>query len=235
MARVTQIFGEEYYPNHNDVLKTRIRTSGLIETKYNIHNVMFHIVDVGGQRNERRKWIHSFENVTAVLFVSALNHYNRVLFEDEGKNAMHESLALFAEIMDSKWFRKMEMILFLNKKDLFADSIREGVSLSVCFNAEKGWDGAQWDDSDQEKYPTYTPQEMKDDLDPEVDKNLFEQCYKAALQFITNAFLSFNPHDRQKRVFVHVTDATDRDQIEKVFMDVQDIVIRANLKRGGFI
>merc|ERR1719283_593258 len=83
MARATQIFGEEYYPNHNDVLKTRIRTSGLIESKYNIHNVMFHIVDVGGQRNERRKWIHSFENVTAVLFVSALNHYNRVLFEDE--------------------------------------------------------------------------------------------------------------------------------------------------------
>merc|ERR1740123_2112617 len=146
MKRVSQIFNEEYYPNHNDVLKTRIRTSGLIETKYELKDVWFHIVDVGGQRNERRKWIHSFEHVTAVLFVSALNHYNRVLFEDEGKNAMHESIELFEEIMTSKWFRKMEMILFLNKKDLFADSIREGVPLSICFSAERGWDGVQWDE-----------------------------------------------------------------------------------------
>ncbi len=76
---------------------------------------LFKIYDVGGQRNERKKWIHSFENVAAVLFVSALNHYNAVLFEDEKKNAMHEAIELFNEICNSKWFRKSEMILFLNK------------------------------------------------------------------------------------------------------------------------
>jgi hypothetical protein len=32
----------------------------------------------GGQRNERRKWIHCFENVTAVIFVAALSEYDQV-------------------------------------------------------------------------------------------------------------------------------------------------------------
>jgi hypothetical protein len=34
--------------------------------------------DVGGQRNQRRKWIHAFDNVSAVCYVSALDHYDMV-------------------------------------------------------------------------------------------------------------------------------------------------------------
>ena len=36
------------------------------------------IYDVGGQRNERRKWIHCFDDVTAVIFVAAINEYDQV-------------------------------------------------------------------------------------------------------------------------------------------------------------
>ena len=39
--------------------------------------------DVGGQRSERRKWIHCFEGVTAILFCVALSEYDLVLREDE--------------------------------------------------------------------------------------------------------------------------------------------------------
>jgi len=46
-------------------------------------NYVFRIVDVGGQRSERKKWIHCFEGVTAVIFVSALNEYDLVLAEDD--------------------------------------------------------------------------------------------------------------------------------------------------------
>lgn len=31
------------------------------------------MVDVGGQRSERRKWIHCFENVTSIIFLVALS------------------------------------------------------------------------------------------------------------------------------------------------------------------
>lgn len=42
--------------------------------------------DVGGQRNERKKWIHCFDNVTAVIFVAALSEYDQCLFEDASTN-----------------------------------------------------------------------------------------------------------------------------------------------------
>ncbi len=39
------------------------------------------MVDVGGQRSERRKWIHCFENVTSIMFLVALSEYDQVLVE----------------------------------------------------------------------------------------------------------------------------------------------------------
>ena len=39
------------------------------------------MVDVGGQRSERRKWIHCFENVTSIMFLAALSEYDQYLFE----------------------------------------------------------------------------------------------------------------------------------------------------------
>ena len=42
--------------------------------------------DVGGQRSERKKWIHCFEGVTAIIFCVALSGYDLVLAEDEEMN-----------------------------------------------------------------------------------------------------------------------------------------------------
>ena len=41
------------------------------------------MVDVGGQRSERRKWIHCFENVTSIIFLAVLSEYNQKLFESD--------------------------------------------------------------------------------------------------------------------------------------------------------
>merc|ERR1719216_457367 len=137
--KVREIMTETYNPSVEDMLKCRVRTTGMIEYKYDIKENEFILYDVGGQRNERKKWIHHFADVAAVLFICALNHYHAVLFEDEKKNAMHEAVELFKEICNSKWFRKSEMILFLNKDDLFKEKLRAGISLSECFSREKGW------------------------------------------------------------------------------------------------
>ena len=79
--------------------------------------------DVGGQLSERRKWIHCFEAVTAVLFVVALNGYDMVTDDDYEINQMQEALALFESICNSVWFQKTSMILFLNKIDLFESKL----------------------------------------------------------------------------------------------------------------
>jgi len=75
--------------------------------------------DVGGQRSERKKWIHCFENVTSIIFCVALSEYDQVLLEESNQNRMMESLVLFDSVVNSRWFMRTSIILFLNKVDLF--------------------------------------------------------------------------------------------------------------------
>ncbi|XP_044515650.1 guanine nucleotide-binding protein G(o) subunit alpha-like [Gracilinanus agilis] len=48
------------------------------------------------------------------------------------KNRMHESLMLFDSICNNKFFIDTSIILFLNKKDLFAEKIKKS-PLTICF------------------------------------------------------------------------------------------------------
>lgn len=38
--------------------------------------------DVSGQRSQRRKWIHIFDDVNAIIFVAAISEYDQYLRED---------------------------------------------------------------------------------------------------------------------------------------------------------
>jgi len=80
---------------------------------------------VGGQRNERSKWVNYFDHCHAVVFVAALSEYNQTLWEDNTQNRMQESLALFQQVINLEDFRKSQTILFLNKSDLFKERIKK--------------------------------------------------------------------------------------------------------------
>ena len=123
LEKIEQISTSDYLPSDEDILASRVRTCGIVEESYIIENVEFVIIDVGGQRNERKKWIHCFDSVNAVIFVAALSEYNQMMFEDENQNRMIDTLHLFDSICNSRWFQKTAMILFLNKRDLFARKI----------------------------------------------------------------------------------------------------------------
>ena len=90
------------------------------------------VIDVGGQRSERRKWLHCLDNVDVVLFIVAISEYDQTLREDAGKNRMHESISLFSDISNNPWFTKSAMLLFLNKTDVFGEKIKHS-SLKKCF------------------------------------------------------------------------------------------------------
>lgn len=129
--KIEEVAAENYLPTEQDVLRSRVRTTGIVENSFEIDGNKFKMFDVGGQRNERKKWIHCFENVTAVLFVGVLSEYDLVLYEDEHTNRMEETLTLFDEILNSRWFLQTAMILFLNKRDMFQEKI-DKVPLNVC-------------------------------------------------------------------------------------------------------
>uniref|UniRef100_A0A8P4GLV6 Guanine nucleotide-binding protein G(O) subunit alpha n=1 Tax=Dicentrarchus labrax TaxID=13489 RepID=A0A8P4GLV6_DICLA len=134
-----RIGAPDYQPTEQDILRTRVKTTGIVETHFTFKNLHFRLFDVGGQRSERKKWIHCFEDVTAIIFCVALSGYDQVLHEDETTNRMHESLKLFDSICNNKWFKDTSIILFLNKKDIFENKICKS-PLSICFPEYTGPD-----------------------------------------------------------------------------------------------
>ncbi|KAK2520649.1 hypothetical protein Q9233_011285 [Columba guinea] len=118
----------EYTPSDQDLLRCRVLTSGIFETKFQVDKVNFHMFDVGGQRDERRKWIQCFNDVTAIIFVVASSSYNMVIREDNQTNRLQEALNLFKSIWNNRWLRTISVILFLNKQDLLAEKVLAGKS-----------------------------------------------------------------------------------------------------------
>ncbi|NXH68831.1 GNA14 protein, partial [Hydrobates tethys] len=112
-----------FVPTQQDILRVRVPTTGIIEYPFDLENIIFRMVDVGGQRSERRKWIHCFESVTSIIFLVALSEYDQVLAECNNENRMEESKALFKTIITYPWFLNSSVILFLNKKDLLEEKI----------------------------------------------------------------------------------------------------------------
>jgi len=140
VANVDRISAPGYIPNKDDVLNVRAITTGIVEENMKIENRIFHIVDVGGQRSERRKWIDCFADVTGLIFVVSLIAYNQVLYEDESTNRMKESLTLFKNTMKGKKGPNFEdacLVLFLNKDDLFRETIKK-YPITKCFTEYKG-------------------------------------------------------------------------------------------------
>jgi len=121
-----------YEPTVDDILRARQKTTGIIEVKFAADGHEFRLVDVGGQRSERRKSLHCFEDCTAVIFCVAMNEYDKMLYEEANINRMHEAVSLFQQTVNSKWFETVSLILFLNKSDLFREKIK-AVDLKVAF------------------------------------------------------------------------------------------------------
>jgi len=193
---IARISADGYVPNDQDVLRSRVQTTGVIETEFEVKGYKFLLVDVGGQRSERKKWIHCFEDVTAVLFCVAISEFDQVLYEDSNVNRMAESLKLFHEICTSKWFGHVAIILFLNKSDLFQEKIESGKSITTAFPDYKGPN--TYNDCTEfikEKFldvvdpGTGKPKEIYPHLTCATDTNNVRKVFDSVQAFMTNTAL----------------------------------------------
>lgn len=172
---VARIASASYCPTNRDILLARARTTHVTIERYNIQGIDFEFYDVGGQRALRHKWLDCFNNVDAVIFVAALSGYDQTLTEAKGPNRMVESLELFKAVCNHRAFQHSTIMLFLNKKDVFADKIaRNPISSQSPFSDYNG-----------------TQNDFNDGVQYFIDK--FLDCLLSS----------------SKRVFVHVTCATD--------------------------
>lgn len=140
IIRLTEDF---YIPSAQDIIQCRLRTTSINEIQFKYKQLEFKMVDVGGQRSERRKWIHCFDNVDMVLFIAAMSDYDQSDPEDSRFNRMKQSYEIFKAIVRSDIFRNASIVLFLNKNDIFRQKLKTS-PLQNCFSTYKG-DGSPED------------------------------------------------------------------------------------------
>ncbi|XP_039749604.1 G protein alpha q subunit isoform X5 [Pararge aegeria] len=165
LSDLARIESADYLPTEQDILRARQPTTGILEYPFDLDGIIFRMVDVGGQRSERRKWIHCFENVTSIIFLVALSEYDQILFESENENRMEESKALFKTIITYPWFQHSSVILFLNKKDL----LEEKIMYSHLVDYFPEYDGPQRDASTAREFIL----RMFVDLNPDAEKIIY--------------------------------------------------------------
>jgi len=197
---------KDFLPTQDDVIRAKLRTTGISEIIFNVENIEFTMVDVGGQRSERRKWLNCFVDISAVIFLVAMNEYDMVLEEDNKTNRMEESLKLFTKITGAQWFENTSFILFLNKSDLFDEKIRKA-PLREHFE-------------DYDAFVSELVKEKKEEL------NDYEKgCAYIQSQFV-EAF-------EGTRLYPFVTCAIDTQNCDLVFAAVKDTVISMALAKAG--
>ena len=204
--------GPRWVPSIDDCIRARVRSSGVAEEHFQIEGTVFKLFDAGGQRSERRKWIHYFDSVNSVLFMTSLTSYAENLFEDATQNGLVESLDLFDNISNSKWFRATPMMLFFNKRDLFEETflkLKIPLNRSGLFpDAPEGFD-------------------IERAIEWQIQK--FRQRKKA------NPEAAPSNERPDANLYCHVTTAISKDNVNKVFSTCRTIILKESLKKSGFV
>mmetsp|Transcript_1530 Transcript_1530/g.1846 ORF Transcript_1530/g.1846 Transcript_1530/m.1846 type:complete len:376 (+) Transcript_1530:334-1461(+) len=215
---VERIFDSNYRPNQGDWLRVRVRSSGVYEEVLTLDNAEFHIWDVGGQRNERRKWFHIFDKVHVVMFVAAISEYDQVLYEDMNANRFIEAIELFAKMVRNPSFRNSGFILFLNKSDLYRAKLNKSPIRVVD---DEHPENSRFVDF---KGP-YCP------VGETIGSKLFEECHEAGIKYMQEKLLSQSKAN--KIIHAHVTNATDTQNVDRVFTACKAVILQRALASIG--
>eukprot|EP01130_Rhizamoeba_saxonica_P007530 TRINITY_DN3045_c0_g1_i1.p1 TRINITY_DN3045_c0_g1~~TRINITY_DN3045_c0_g1_i1.p1 ORF type:complete len:384 (-),score=74.52 TRINITY_DN3045_c0_g1_i1:69-1220(-) len=209
LDNVRRFAKSDFVPEVQDILRAKHRTTGIHEVEWEYQTSKFILVDVGGQRSERKKWINCFDNVSAVIFVSALNEYNLVLEENGETNRMSESIALFEKLTNSEHLQKIPWIIFLNKSDIFNEKI-ETRPLMDYFK-------------DYDEVIEMLSEDENLDLETEFSRGvayiarLYSKAYKG-----------------EKGLYTFTTNSLDSHLMRNIFLAVRDSLITTSLRFSGF-
>lgn len=141
MSKINNIRKPDYFPSDEDILHCRKKTTMITKVEFDMKVPKsygggvqkFWMFDVGGQRSERKKWIHVIVGIDAVLFLMAMNDFDQTLREDSGTNRLQESIDLFESVWKNRFLMRTGFIVFLNKQDLLEEKINIGKSIANYF------------------------------------------------------------------------------------------------------
>jgi hypothetical protein len=213
ISRIDALSASDYISTDEDILYARVRTSGIVEEKYDVeqsplvffgeflpannliwnNNELTTFIDVGGARNERKKWIHAFDSVSALVYVVGISEYDQVLYEDRQSSRMHESIKLFTELCASSWFTNCPILLLFNKFDLFQQKIKD-TPIRIAGVRYEDFEGPYAQDEDSN----------------------YEECERAAKDYFTNLFLA---QKKDKQVYTYFINGIDGQEVLTSFLD----------------
>lgn len=213
LDNAVRILSKNYDPTSQDIMRLRVRTTGLVETLLEINpgsNTLLRIVDVGGQRNERRKWINAFECVKVIIFIVSVVDYDRYVTYVDKKtgeeikiNRLYESLSVFQDVVNNRFLHGASIILFVNKMDLLAEKLaREGdtgASLGVLARVV----GCEIEEL------TPTVKSVSQSI-----QNAFSNVFQASIDSASN-----------RQMHVYETTATETESVRNVFTACKNVIM----------
>jgi len=146
-AEAQRITAEDYVPSIEDIGHSTSEQR-VIETHFDVDQLSLRVLQVYGQQSWHRKWMGLFEGVTSVMFCASFSDYDepasgtsfsdrqvcaytfRLCNDDTRDHGLYqtrlvECFALFEEVVNSSWFRKTSIIIFLTGMNEFRTKLQE--------------------------------------------------------------------------------------------------------------
>ena len=147
MNKFDEIMTDGYNLTIDDIMRLRIRTTGIIERTFSLDlfntpsNCIFNdknsknivVIETGGPRNERKKWIHCFTDVSGVFFLFNLSIF-KLCWEDMDVDYIEEQILTAAEVIASKFLGNDYYIIF-SHLDVFLEELE--VCKETLLNIQK--------------------------------------------------------------------------------------------------
>ncbi|ELP83990.1 guanine nucleotide-binding protein alpha-1 subunit, putative [Entamoeba invadens IP1] len=208
---VKRIATDDYIPTEEDLIHNRTKTTGIHEYDFTVKDIPFHLIDVGGQRSERKKWVSFFSDVDCAIFVTSLAEYDMKLYEDGNTSRLTESVAVFKDIMTNEFLKNAVKLIFLNKMDLFEEKLTK-TALNVIFPDYTGGDNSV--------------------MGAQYIQQLFTGKLQAEEMVVSGAETGNIEGAVSEKVYTNLTNATDGSNIKRVFMLAVDVIMK-NMAANG--
>ncbi|KAL7747340.1 NEDD8 activating enzyme [Sorochytrium milnesiophthora] len=206
LADSARIFRPDYVPTNDDILRGRLPTLTVSETRLKMDNNPYRIYDVAGARADRHAWVPYFDDCQAIIFIVATSTYDQMLPEDTSVNRLFDAMGVFEQVANNAMLSKTPIILFLNKIDLLAEKLKV---------------------SPLEKlFPDYQPPQIEAGTSPSKAKTA---AAEHACRFLARKFALLN-RVKDKKVYMYNTSATDTNQIRLILSTLNRIILKLNLQ-----
>ncbi|KAH9249821.1 hypothetical protein BASA81_012416 [Batrachochytrium salamandrivorans] len=256
MKEMDRICQSGYQPTNDDVLNCRKRTTGATFLKFEAYDTRFLLIDVGGQKAERKRWILNFDNADVVIFVVGMDQYDQVDLQD-GENKLKDAIELFRDMCKSPWLCTSSFLLFLNKSDIFKTKIKQ-IPFTSSPYLKKEYKGDPHDYEQCTKFIIKKFQQIHAEwyqIEKERRKSIVNNANNAssssmkARRASSPTMLGFSRSSRSSRsnsqlrqqkddqipqMYWYVTCATDTESMKFIIHMCRDIFLKKEMAKFGF-